>query len=181
MEKTKALVSVLQDQWTRVWDMWEEMIHTIPDDEWRKGDVDYLIPARHLVHVLTCDDALSEEIPLDQYQDFKLFDVREWGTPAEKLPNRRVALSKLAEVRAAVGEKLAKLDDAALLEPEKVHPWTGQTRMGKLLYVLRHSQQHLGEVNAELSRRGIKKVRGVREILREAETAYSVLDVTGDK
>ena len=53
--------------------------------------------------------------------------------------------------------------------------------MGKLLYVLRHSQQHLGEVNAELSRRGIKKVRGVREILREAETAYSVLDVTGDK
>ncbi|MBN1975757.1 MAG: hypothetical protein JW918_00005 [Anaerolineae bacterium] len=28
--------------------------------------------------------------------------------------------------------------------------------MGKLLCVLRHSQHHLGEANAELSRRGIK-------------------------
>jgi hypothetical protein len=28
--------------------------------------------------------------------------------------------------------------------------------MGKMLYVLRHSKHHLGEVNAELSRRGIK-------------------------
>jgi hypothetical protein len=49
-----------------------------------------------------------------------------------------------------------KIDDAALLEPEKVHPWAGQTRMGKLLHVLRHSQHHLGEVSAELIRRGIK-------------------------
>jgi len=156
MEKTKALVSILKDQWTRVWDMWEEMIHTIPDDEWGKGAIDYLIPVRHLVHVLVCDDAFSEDIPLDQYDDFKLFEVREWGTPAEELPNREVALSKLAEVRTVVGERFTTLDDAALLEPEKVHPWAGHTRMGKLLYVLRHSQHHLGEVNAELSRRGIK-------------------------
>ena len=37
-----------------------------------------------------------------------------------------------------------------------MHPWTGQTRMDKMLYVLRHSQHHLEEINAELSRRGIK-------------------------
>ena len=37
MEKgTVALVSVLKDQFTRVWDMWEEIIRTTPDDEWRK-------------------------------------------------------------------------------------------------------------------------------------------------
>ena len=156
MEKKRALVSILEDQWTRVWDMWEEMIRTIPDDEWRKGDVDYLVPARHLIHVLSCEDAFTEDIPLDQYDDFKLFEVREWGTPAEELVDRDEALSKLADVRVIVGERLAHLDDAALLEPEKVHPWSGQTRMGKMLYVLRHSQHHLGEVNAELSRRGIK-------------------------
>ena len=156
MEKNDALVLILKDQWTRVWDMWEEMIRAIPDDEWRKGDIDYLIPARHLVHVLVCDDAFTQDIPLDQYDDFKLFEVREWGTPAGELPNRETALSKLADVRATVGERLAKLDDAALLEPEEVYPWTGQTRMSKMLYVLRHSQHHLGEVNAELSRRGIK-------------------------
>ncbi|MDY7076714.1 MAG: hypothetical protein SXV54_07280 [Chloroflexota bacterium] len=86
MKKNEALVSILKDQWTRVWDMWEEMIRTIPDDEWRKGDIDYLIPVRHLVHVLVCDDAFTEDVPLDQYDDFKMFKVREWRTPVEQLP-----------------------------------------------------------------------------------------------
>ncbi len=50
-----------------------------------------------------------------------------------------------------------------LLEPEKLHPWTGQTRMCKMLYVLRHTQHHLGEVTAELSRRGIKAAAWEKE------------------
>jgi hypothetical protein len=69
-----------------------------------------------------------------------------------------VALTKLTEIRAAVEARLTKLDDAALLEPERAHPWTSQTRVGKLLYNLRHIQHHLGEVNAELIRRGIEGV-----------------------
>jgi tricorn protease-like protein len=69
------------------------------------------------------------------------------------------ALVKLVDIRATVEERLTKLDDAALLEPEKMHPWTGQTRMGKTFYMLRHIQHHLGEVNAELCRRGIKGPR----------------------
>lgn len=68
-----------------------------------------------------------------------------------------------ANVRATVEERLAKFDDAALLEPEKPHPWAGQTRMCKILYVLRHTQHHLGEVNAELSRRGIKAATWEKE------------------
>jgi hypothetical protein len=58
-------------------------------------------------------------------------------------------------MREIVDRLLAKLDDAALLESETVHPWTGQIRLGKILYELRHIQHHLGMVDAELSRRGI--------------------------
>ena len=151
-----TLASILTGQWTRVWNMWEEMIRAIPESEWRTGDIDYLIPARHCVHVLLCDDAFTQDIPLDQYDDSKLFDVREWGTPPGELPNKQMALSKIAESREIVRERLEQLDDAILLEPEKVHPWAGQTRLEKLLYVLRHSQHHLGEINAELTRRGIR-------------------------
>jgi len=59
-------------------------------------------------------------------------------------------------MRETVGQLLAKLDDAALLEPETVHPWTGQTRMGKMIYELRHIQHHLGEISGELKRRGYR-------------------------
>jgi hypothetical protein len=152
--RSRALASVLMDQWGRVWDMWEAMIRAIPDDEWRCGEVDYLIPARHLVHALACEDAFLEEVPLEQVDDFRLFEVREWRTPPETLVSREAALGKLAQVRTAVAGKLTELDVAALLKAERVHLWAGETRLGKLLYVLRHSQHHLGEVNAELCRRG---------------------------
>lgn len=154
-KETRVLVATVGDHFARVWNMWEELIRNIPDDEWRKGDIDYLIPARHLVHVVACDDVFTGDIPFDQYDPLKLFGVGEWGTPPEELPSREVALAKLAAMRATVEERFSRFDDAALLEPEQMHTWTGQTRLGKMLYVLRHSQHHLGEMNAELSRRGI--------------------------
>lgn len=157
-KNTKALVSSLKDQWTRAWTMWEEMIHSIPEAEWTKGDIDYLIPARHLIHVAVGDDVFSSDTPFDQYDHLQWFGVGEWGTPPADLPNKKTALAKLADIRATVEARLAKLDDAALLEPEQAHPWSGQTRVGKWLYNLRHIQHHLGEVNAELIRRGIRGV-----------------------
>ena len=85
MEKgTDTLVSTVKDHFARVWDMWVEMIHNIPDDEWAKGDIDYLIPARHLIHIIVCDDIFTGDIPFDEYDDFKLFEVPEWGTSPEE-------------------------------------------------------------------------------------------------
>ena len=75
----------------------------------------------------------------------------------------KVALEKLAETRVILEERLTEFDDETLLEPETVHPWSGQTRMDKTLYVLRHSQHHLGAVEAELSRRGIKAATWEKE------------------
>jgi hypothetical protein len=80
---------------------------------------------------------------------------REWAM-LEELWSKELALQKLAEMRAIVDRRLAELDDAALLEPESVHPWTGSNRLGKMLYDLRHVQHHLGEISGELRRRGIK-------------------------
>lgn len=160
---TDTLVSILNDQWARVWDMWEEMIRTIPDDEWTTGDVDYLIPARHLVHVVVCVDLFTADTPFDQYDPTELFGGGSWGMSPEELPSKETALAKLTDTRAAVKERLAKLDDAALLELEKLCAWTGRTRMCKMLYVIRHTQHHLGEVNAELSRRGIKAATWEKE------------------
>jgi hypothetical protein len=162
-EGTTVLASILKGQWARVWDMWEETIRIIPDDEWVKGDIDYLIPARQLVHTLVCADVFTADVPLDQYDPTKMFGGGSWGMPLEELPDRETALAKLTNVGVSVEERLAKFDDAALLEPEKPHPWAGQTRMCKMLYVLRHTQHHLGEVTAELSRRGIKAATWEKE------------------
>jgi hypothetical protein len=131
---TDTVVSSVKDQWARAWAMWEDLIRSIPDDEWTKGDIDYLIPARHLIHVAVGDDVFSSDTPFDEYDNLQWFGVGEWATSPGQLPGKEAALDKLADIRAAVEARFAKLDDAALLESEKAHPWTGQTRVGKLLY-----------------------------------------------
>jgi hypothetical protein len=159
MEKgSDILVSSFADQWARTWDRWEEMIQSIPEGEWTKGDIDYLIPARHLVHAACGDDFFTSVTPRGQYDNLQWFGVGEWVPSPDELPGKEAALAKLVDIRATVQERLDQLDDAALLQPEKVHPWTSQTRVGKLLYNLRHIQHHLGEINAELIRRGIDGV-----------------------
>ena len=159
MEKeNNTLVLSFMDQWARTWQMWEEMIQCIPDDEWTRGDIDYLVPARHLIHAAVGDDVFSADTPFDQYDNLQWFGVGEWGTSPDELPSKEAALNKLADIRSTVEQRLTKLDDTVLLEPETAHPWTGATRVGKLIYNLRHIQHHLGEVNAELIRRGIEGV-----------------------
>ncbi len=39
---TETLVASVKDQWARTWSMWEEMIQSIPDEEWARGEIDYL-------------------------------------------------------------------------------------------------------------------------------------------
>jgi hypothetical protein len=158
-KSTETLVESVKEQWARTWSMWEEMIHSIPDEEWTSGEIDYLIPARHLVHVTVGEDVFSADTPLDDSDEAKWFGVTAWETAASNLPDKEVALGKLAVFRSTVEARLSQLTDEALLEPEQAHPWTGQTRMSKLLFSLRHTQHHLGEVNAELIRRGIKGIR----------------------
>jgi hypothetical protein len=166
-EETGTLVLILKDQWSRVWDMWEEMIRTIPDDEWAKGEIGYLTPARHVIHTLDCAYVLTGDFPLDQYNPTEWYGAEvkasPFEIPSEILWSKEVALAKLAETRVILEDGLTKFDDETLLEPEKVHPWSGQTRMDKMLYVLRHSQHHLGAVEAELSRRGIRAATWEKE------------------
>lgn len=50
--ETATLVASFVDPRARTWSMWEAMIRSIPEAEWRQGDNDYLISAKHLIHAI---------------------------------------------------------------------------------------------------------------------------------
>jgi hypothetical protein len=49
------------------------------------------------------------------------------------------------------------MTDEEILAPETAFPWTGEARLGRALYLLRHHHSHLGELNAELRHRGLPR------------------------
>ncbi len=157
VKRKRPMMKTIEGQFRRTFEMWKEEIRNIPAKEWRKGDVEYLTPARHLCHlIVTADYYLSNKSP-EEY-DWNCYFGGDWEAMAEnELPAKSTALRKLSDFEEVMLAKLAKLNDEDLLEKERQSPWTGENLAGKLLYLLRHCQHHVGEMHAELRRRGIKR------------------------
>ena len=58
------------------------------------------------------------------------------------------------DVQAYAVQVLGGVTDEDLLAPESLHPWTGEVYLGKLIYLLRHTQQHIGDINRVLRLNG---------------------------
>lgn len=140
------------------WEMYRDAIENIPEEHWRTGEIDYLIPSRLTLHAIESIDGYFS--PPDEFTPGYRFDIDRWdAAPAEQLPSKDQARTYLREVMEKADSWLRGLDDSDLLSPETDYPWTGSTLLGRALYALAHSRQHLGEVNAELRRRGLPRIK----------------------
>ena len=114
----------------RVKGAWQWMAHLLETIEFYLGDKNDGFPWRHRFG-LDWEDAQADPIPA---------------------PKAMRAYQK--DVHALVMQVLGSKADGGLLAPEALHPWTGKLYLGKLLYVLRHTQQHIGDINRVLRLNG---------------------------
>lgn len=147
--------SGLADQFERTWMMLRQAIDNCPDEEWKRDAGHwFLIPSRLAYHTIETVDHYSRESPEDMpwAERFGVdWEMRE----AEKLPDREPMLDYLEEIRGSLKGKLHSMSDEAILG-EHAFPWTGATVLERMIYTLRHSMFHLGQIQAELRRRGLK-------------------------
>ena len=68
-------------------------------------------------------------------------------------------LRYLEHVRTQVNDWLAGKADGDLLAPQTAFPWTGPNILSRCIYVIRHTQAHIGEINSELRRRGLPRIQ----------------------
>lgn len=145
----------LAEQFDRLWSSMRDALAKCPDDQWRQGDVDWLIPARLAVHAIQACDFYSGENP-DSF-DWNALGCSWEDSKPEALPSRDATLEYLDRVVIGVRTWLADLGDAGLLQEEKHFPWTGRLIMDRAIYSVRHAQHHLGQINAELRRRDLPR------------------------
>ncbi len=148
----------LLEAFSLTWEMYRAAIEDIPEEHWRTGEIPYLIPSRLVLHAVEATDGYCRS----SQEGFELghrFGI-DWGTsPPEMLPSKDQARTYLDEVEGRTESWLRSLEDSDLLSQETEYPWTGSTLLSRLLYVLAHSRQHLGEINAELRRRGLPRIK----------------------
>ncbi len=141
-----------------IWEMYDEALATVPEEHWRAGEIDYLIPARQVYHAVETADFYSGASPND-FPWGQRFDSGCFDSPPEELPTREQAREYHDEVRMKVTDWIRDLDAPEILAREKSFPWTGSVVLGRALYLLGHYRQHFGELNAELRRRGLPRIK----------------------
>jgi tetratricopeptide (TPR) repeat protein len=142
----------LTDQFIRTLTMVRSAIQSFRADQWTTGDSDFQRPAGLTLHLLGSlhgycalragESGVSEH-----------FEVSWDEKDSSKLPSQEEMLSYLDVVEQNVS---GFLSSAELADAEERYPWTGSTQLGRALHMLRHTQQHLGELCMEMHLRGLK-------------------------
>lgn len=125
--------------------MLKDAISGFDDTTWRQQTG--IRPASVALHAVeTVEFYFSGKTP----QDFPWrhrFGV-DWESAAdEDLPDQPALLEYLSDVEEALPGWFEKHD---LSSADNVHPYTGGTLLARCLYVIRHTQHHIGQLNTVL-------------------------------
>jgi hypothetical protein len=85
-------------------------------------------------------------------------DVFWEGAPVERLPDQREMLGFIDHVETHALDWLRSKGDEDLLAGQDECRWTGPNLLSRCIYAVRHAQHHIGELNAELRRRGLRRI-----------------------
>ena len=141
-----------------VWDTIDETIALVPDDEWAAGEAGTSVPVVQLAHVAA---AIALYLPppgkhWPSWCESASGDFY-WEVGPDPWPSRDEFTRYCLGIKADVATWLAAMDDAEMLEETFSDDWRGNCLLDLTMYVLRHSQHHLGASFAELRRRGIDR------------------------
>jgi hypothetical protein len=117
------------------------------DDAWTFADQRLKGVWQWMAHLLETieyylSDKKSEEFPWGHR-----FHLSWENPPAESVPSKETMRAYQKDVEQLVHRVLAGKTDRDLATSEALRPWTGKTYLGKLLYLMRHTQQHIGDIN----------------------------------
>ena len=150
--KQYSLASIITSQFGNAWDMLEKAMRNFTENQWRSGDCHHFIPARLAYHAIeTVDYYLRDD--LTAFKWGWRFGVDWQGASPSQLPDLRSTLSYLHETRRQGATWVANLGDDGLLGPDETFHTEGISHLDRVLYVLRHTHHHVGEICGELRKR----------------------------
>jgi hypothetical protein len=147
-----TIADVVAKEFAEMWEMFREVVEKFPGEQWEVRDGDRQSPARLAYHAIEGVDRYARATPEGHSPVSRFGEYRE--AKPEHPATKKQVLIHLNEVRTQVETWLNGMRDSDLLSFDSGFPqW--ESVLERALGQLRHVQHHLGQLNAELGRRGL--------------------------
>ena len=161
MNAPGGIATILDRQFARMWAMLRGLVEACPQEQWLAGAAATAIPARQAYHILAAAEWCCDEDRFDKTNPFGVrFSEELFGDnlPSVGWPDKHDMLRMIEDVQRRIAARIASMADADWPGPARTPMDFGQTDLEQFVYALRHSQHHVGELRAELRRRGLHAV-----------------------
>ena len=135
------------DQFNHTWNILEGLTRDFDDEAWINLGHGYIVPVRLAYHILHSTRYYIEDPSAISFPSGKALDGDWLSMNIDALPSRSDVIHTLEVFRAKTEKWLTDLD---LYGKNTSFSWAGKTKMGVVIFLMRHTLYHLGELNALL-------------------------------
>jgi hypothetical protein len=154
MDSRDSVKTEFLKQFAHTWRVFGGIVGDFDPEGWIRTGRGAITPARLSFHLLKSVKYYLEDSTVQNFESGKSVE-QDWTTAKEEdLPSQRDVLACIGRLREINEQWLRGLDFDA---PNSSFPWAGESKMGVVLFLLRHTLYHLGELSSLLNecRRGI--------------------------
>jgi hypothetical protein len=148
LKAENAMKREFQSQFAHTGRVFERLVNDFDDDAWIHAGRRAIRPARLAPHILQAARYYIEDSSELFFPSGKPFAVDWEKAPEEALPSRKDILNGIKVCHAKIEKWLSELDFSA---KNPVFPWAGETKLGVVIFLLRHYLYHLGELSSLLN------------------------------
>jgi hypothetical protein len=135
-------------QYAHTWRVFERLVKDFDAEAWLQTGRGAITPARLALHILQSVKYYLKDSSTILFESGKPFESNWETAKQEDLPSQGDILTCMLEMKGKTEEWLSEIDyDAANISFE----WAGETNLGVVIFLLRHSLFHIGELSSLLN------------------------------
>jgi len=135
-------------QYAHTWRVFSRLVNDFDDGAWLHTGRNLTTPARLSLHILQASKYYIEDQTDRKFISGKDFDMNSETTKEEDLPSRSDMLRCIDQFSDQTEKWLSEIDYEST---NNAFPWAGNKKLGVVIFLLRHSFYHLGELSSLLN------------------------------
>ncbi len=138
----------LISQYAHVWRVFERLVNDFDDTAWFCTGRKATTPVRLSFHILKATKYYIEDASVVEFASGKSFDINCENASEDALPSRNDVILCIREFAKKTESWIAAMDICAA---NQAFTWAGRTKLGVVIFLLKHSVYHLGELSSLLN------------------------------